>query len=1191
MPRTFRNVILLAAACFTVAFEAGAQAPLQGITKVAVGNSHACALTSTGGVKCWGNNGSGQLGMGLTATPSVEKRTANDLPALLSGVTDLVSGTSFSCALDNTGAVRCWGQNNSGQVGDGSTTNRNVPTPVSLPGPAVALSAGDNHACALMADTTLRCWGNNSSGQLGSTGAPSPSPSPVPVDTLTGVDQVSAGGGHTCARIGGSLSCWGSNTSGQLGDGTTASPRPAPTPVLVLTTATDVSAGATHTCALDAAGAAYCWGNGSDGRLGLGVVNDFARTQPMPVTGGFTWSKIALGSNQSCGITTAGAARCWGLNGDGTLGDGTFLSRASPTAVGSFTSGVTALRLRGSTACAVVSGEARCWGLGTSGQLGNNDFSRSSTGVAVTAPGIVFTKLSLSPSSFTCGLATGGAAYCWGDNAAGYLGIGTQGDRALLPTGVTGLSSGVANILAGSSHACVLTTVGGVKCWGFNTVGQVGDGSGASTRRLTPVDVTGLTSGVASITVGAIHVCALMVSGGVKCWGLNTSGQLGDNSTTNRGTPVDVVGLSDVTVASLMAGDNHTCALTTTGTVRCWGQNTNGQLGLGASSTTPTLTPADVPGLTGVVALAAGTSHTCALDGAGALKCWGQGSAVGDGTTTNRPSPTSVVGLTGVVDQVEGGGPFTCAHQTDNTVWCWGLNTFGYLGNGTLTSATTPVQATGTFTTLASVHAGGSHTCAVAPGGSAYCWGNNPQGQFGNGTWGGSAAPVAVLAFDAVPDAIAFVPQIDVPTNATRTSNTITVTGVEAGAIISVVNGSYSVGCVSFTSATGTVNPGTPVCVRQTSSATADTWVTTTLTIGSYTTTFRTRTAGTAGPALAPRPDFNADSRADLVFRNDDGRGAIWQMNGLAISSSAEIFPAGTAWQVAHVADLNGDNRSDLVWQHPDGRVTVYLMNGTTATTKANLLPAGGGWSVSHVGDLDGDGKADLIFRNTDGTIAAWLMNGAAMTAGTTILGPGSGWQVTHIGDFDGDGKKDLLFTHTDGRVAIYLMNGLTPTLTSQILNAGSGWTVTHVADLDGDGKSDILWRHSDGRLAAWLMNGTVMTSGAEILGAGSGWHITLAARMSNDGKADLVLTHDDGRVAIMIMDGITPVIAQEILGPGTGWSVKRLADLNGDNKADILWEHTDGSLAGWLMNGIAVTSGSGLLPPGTGWHVLPGAP
>jgi len=258
-----------------------------------------------------------------------------------------------------------------------------------------------------------------------------------------------------------------------------------------------------------------------------------------------------------------------------------------------------------------------------------------------------------------------------GSNAAGQLGDGTTTRRST-PTAVVGLASGVATVETGDGHTCAVTTGGGVKCWGYNAYGQLGDGT--ATSRLTPVNVTGLTSGVVMVAPGGVHTCALTSAGGVKCWGFNFSGQLGDGTTTTRYTAVDVVGLTSGVVA-VATGPNHSCAATAAGTVRCWGSNSYGQLGDG--TTTTRQTPVEVVGLTNATSLATGMWHTCALTSAGGVKCWGRNvyGQLGDGTTTTYYTPVDVVGLTAGITSVAAGWYHTCAVTAVGGVKCWGRTT------------------------------------------------------------------------------------------------------------------------------------------------------------------------------------------------------------------------------------------------------------------------------------------------------------------------------------------------------------------------------------------------------------------------------------------------------------------------------------------------------------------------------------
>ncbi len=340
----------------------------------------------------------------------------------------------------------------------------------------------------------------------------------------------------------------------------------------------------------------------------------------------------------------------------------------------------------------------------------------------------------------TCALTPESGVKCWGANSDGQLGNGTTTDRST-PGYISGLRFTAAAVAAGESHTCALTTGGGVRCWGDNGYGQLGDGT--MTDRTTPVKVPGLISGTAAVAAGAYHTCALSANSGVKCWGANEYGQLGDGTTTQRSTPVNVDGLTSGVLA-IAAGDYHTCALTASGGVKCWGSNDHGQLGDG--TTTDRSTPVDVPGMSGVKAITAGKAHTCALTTGSGVKCWGanEHGQLGNGTTIDSSTPVDVSGLESGVAAITAGAYHTCALTKRGGVRCWGANEDGQLGNGITTGSTVPVDVSGLRNGMAAVAAGGGHTCARTKGGAIKCWGNNGNGQLGDGTTTDRTVPVDV---------------------------------------------------------------------------------------------------------------------------------------------------------------------------------------------------------------------------------------------------------------------------------------------------------------------------------------------------------------------------------------------------------------------------------------------------------------
>lgn len=336
--------------------------------------------------------------------------------------------------------------------------------------------------------------------------------------------------------------------------------------------------------------------------------------------------------------------------------------------------------------------------------------------------------------SHSCVVTPEGAAKCWGENYIGQLGDGTTTTRRT-PTAVNGLSAGVTSISVGGSHTCALMTSGGVKCWGGNGNGRLGDNSQSS--RLTPVDVYGLTSGVVSIGVSSSHSCALTQTAGVKCWGYNGQNQLGDGTAYERWTPVTVGGLP-AGVGGLTVADPVSCVVSNAGAAYCWGSP--GVFGASARQ---------VSGAgSGIKSIFSGGSHVCAITSTGGAKCFGDNryGQVGDNTTTHRNyAAVDVTVLTSEVTSFALGVWHTCAITTANAVVCWGDNSRGQLGDGTKTNRMTPVTVSGLTSGIVSIEAGHYHTCAVDTAGSVRCWGDNGSGQLGDGTVTQRTAPVTVL--------------------------------------------------------------------------------------------------------------------------------------------------------------------------------------------------------------------------------------------------------------------------------------------------------------------------------------------------------------------------------------------------------------------------------------------------------------
>ena len=657
-------------------YQASLVSGIASASQITAGDHFACALLNDGSVVCWGGNPYGQLG---------NDTTSNSNTPVASGITtatQITAGNQHACALLDDGSIQCWGLNSSGQLGNNTLNDSLVPIAVtSLPNIALKIAAGTSHTCAMMNDNTLTCWGSNTYGQIGD-GTTSNRNTPTVVTGLSNVSDLASGFAHSCAVLNsGVVKCWGANNKGQVGDGTTST-RLTATTVSGISTATKIqSSGAAgsvlpitplgFTCAILGDLSVKCWGSNTAGALGDGSTTD--RLSPVSMLSVTGVSSISSNQLSSCAVDTNANVRCYGLNDSGELGSSKAESTRSGITDLPYLTNVTKLDSGAYHTCAVLGDNSvQCWGNHASGQVGVGSvpsIQAYPTSIAAFA-GTSSIKLGYN-TSFVVLNSTSLVGV--GNNAYSQMNDGTT-DNYFTPTAI-GAETSILGVAPGMNHVCEVLTNFTVKCWGLNNYGQLGQGN--TTTLTSPTLVAGL-SNVTQVSSGNSHSCALINDGSVKCWGLNSYGQVGDASTTTRQSPTTVTGLSSV--SAIMSGANFNCALLSGGTVKCWGQNNHGQLG--NASTTSSSTPVLVSGLSSISSLSHGSyqNHACAISSTGSLKCWGANAnqQLGDGTTTDRSTPVSIT-IPALAD-ISTGAQFTCAVTVGKTVKCWGNNTNSALG-------------------------------------------------------------------------------------------------------------------------------------------------------------------------------------------------------------------------------------------------------------------------------------------------------------------------------------------------------------------------------------------------------------------------------------------------------------------------------------------------------------------------------
>ncbi|HMV65955.1 MAG TPA: hypothetical protein PKA64_03815, partial [Myxococcota bacterium] len=782
------------------------------VTQLAAASDFACALRDDQRVVCWGVNDYGQLGVG--STQSIGDRGGEMGDALVpvdlgtaSPVVEVDVGIRMACARTADGQARCWG--NLSGFGAASGTRGDAVGEMGAALPVVNLGAGhttidiavgDGYACFLREDGSVVCYGSASGGRLGlgAAGTNTPGDAAIAVDLGEPAVAIDAGEDHACAiLVSGDLKCWGRNDYGQLGYGHATNVGDAAgtlgdaLPAVDLgpnLRAVQVSAGGDHTCAVLSDASLKCWGRGAVGQIGSGDSANLGDEPgemglglaPVVLPGGAQAAWVSAGGNFACAVTTCGDVTCWGSGGEGQIGLGDSTTRYAPEATIAF--GVDRfVRVDGAGAC------------------------RTGGDVAPTTPGVELALSGPVDRSLRCAVRTSSIDadgdqvdydFEWELDGAPWLGAvsttGRSGDTiaeadlvagewTCIATPTDGVHDGVpaiATLRVGDApgpdlvttsgyHTCALIEDGRLACYGLNTSGQLGIGNalnrgdaineiGTNTSFTTAADPG---QEVVRSALGSSHTCVLYQNGQVRCWGQNAQGQLGVGSTvaTLGAAANQVLGASDPTVflgprdvaVELGAGEVFNCALLSTGQVKCWGNNTYGQLGIGSTDTRGTsishfpLGAVDLGTDHTAVDLAVGASHACALLDDGAIVCWGRnnfgqlgrGDAVNVGDAAGETGDAFVpvnLGAGFVPVAVTAGGDVTCAVSDAGALKCWGYNALGNLGLGDTTArgtsaaqmgASLPAISLGAGLTVVQALPSSTHTCALLSSGALKCWG------------------------------------------------------------------------------------------------------------------------------------------------------------------------------------------------------------------------------------------------------------------------------------------------------------------------------------------------------------------------------------------------------------------------------------------------------------------------------------
>ena len=1065
--------------------------PIPAAGAVAKGFNHSLALQRDGSVLAWGYNGYGQLGDGTTASQTFPKRIAG-----LSDIRALAAGDNHSLALAANGQVWAWGYNAQGQLGLGNTANSQIPVQVlaasgnPLAG-IVAVRAGGNFSLALAADGTLWAWGHNASGQLGDGTATNRTLAQRVRDAngipILGILAIAAGADHALAlKSDGRVLAWGYNGYGQLGDDTSTS-RQRPRIVLddgyrTLTDIVAIAAGGNHSLALHRDGYAMAWGYNVYGQLGDGSATNRSLPEWVVDADGFPLqdvSAITAGQNHSLAIGTAVGLLAWGHNDQGQLGDGGWVDRRWAAAVidtdGGRPSQLQSIAAGGSHALALRGdGTLLAWGDNAYGQVGDGTQWDRPWSVAVWdgnlepignigQPGTADSDGDGAPDAgdafpydarYKRDADGDGLPDEWEQTHFGSLGTAAAGrdsdgdgasdtdefahgsDPSLAPA-----RQGRA-VAAGGYHSLALRIDGTVLAWGDNAYGQLGDGTAVD--QVNPKRIEGL-SDIVAVAAGEYHSLALGRDGRVWAWGYNGNGQLGDATAANRNLPVavrDSLGNPLGGILAIAAGDRHSLALRADGTVLLWGYNGYGQLGDGGTtqSAVPRLLREHNGGaIARVVAIGAGSNHSAALKSDGRLLGWGANGAgqLGEDTATARYRPVAaldadhrtLVSVAGLSAQ----GDFTLARLADGRALAWGANGYGQLGDGSTRGRGYPQPAVdGSYIPLDAIGdlAGGwRHSLALADTGHLLAWGDNSQSQLGDGNW----------------------------VNRSRAAPVLDSAGGALSAVQAIAAGGYH--------SLALLDNGTLLAWGDNSQGQLGSGVGADRRIPAPVT-------DAAGQPIQNLPGFAPDADGDGVADAQDNCPSAPNSN----QANHDTDRNGDACD----SDDDGDGFADSIDPDPldAGTVPVARVGVRAATTNAFTLDLGGttqttGFGVASdlpvIGDWDGDGLDNLgAYRPSNLRFYLDMNGNDRWDAADRIAGPfGAAGDLPIAGDWDGNGRDEIgVFRPSNRRFYLDMDDtGVWSAADLSVGPFGGAGDLPVAGDWDGDGTDGIgVYRPSAAR-------------------------------------------------------------------------------------------------------------------------------